>query len=99
MEFRTASSSEKMGGDPARLILATAVAEGLPLWALVTKLTPAIIAPRSQPPPASQTFTERMVVLFATPYDAPPSVPATCVPWPLKSLLPPKLPSLTKSTD
>src|SRR5712692_432853 len=80
MEFRTASSIEKMGPNPARLMLATAVPEGLPLWALVTKLTPAMIASRGQLPDPLQTFTERMVTFFATPYVAPPIVPATCVP-------------------
>ncbi len=39
-------------------------------------------------PLQSATLTPTRETPFATPYVAPPRVPATCVPWPLQSLEP-----------
>ena len=44
--------------------------------------------PVSVPEPLqSSTFTATRCTSLATPWAAPPTVPATCVPWPLQSVL------------
>ena len=54
------------------------------------------ITPEFEPEPwQSSTRTAWSVTCLATPYVVPPTVPATCVPWPLQSFVP--FPSPTKS--
>ena len=53
----------------------------------VTQSTPAM-TPAVVPLPAqSSTLTATSLTPLATPYCEPPTVPATCVPWPLQSVL------------
>jgi hypothetical protein len=61
-------------------------------WLPVTQSMPAM-TPESVPlPEQSSTRTGTRVTFFATPYVEPPTVPATCVPWPLQSsALPPEV--------
>jgi hypothetical protein len=53
----------------------------------VTKFMPATTPDVVPEPEASSTFTANSDVFFATPYVFEPTVPATCVPWPLPSEL------------
>jgi hypothetical protein len=65
------------------------------MWLDRTQSMPAMIVELLLPPEHWNTRTPRSSAPFATPYTAPPTVPATCVPWPLQSCpLPPK-PSYT----
>jgi hypothetical protein len=63
---------------------------GWPAWWLaVTQSTPAS-TPENEPLPAQlSTLTATSLTPLATPYWEPPTVPATCVPWPLQSVLVP----------
>ena len=69
-------------------MLATAGVPGA--WSPATQSTPAI-TPEVEPLPLqSSTRTATRVTCLATPYVVPPTVPDTCVPWPLQSsALPP----------
>src|SRR5690349_17651875 len=80
IEFLTAVSSVLPAGPP-RLMLATA---GRTACA-VTQFTPAMICEYEPAPVQSSTRTATRLTALATPYVLPPTVPATCVPWPLQS--------------
>jgi hypothetical protein len=54
-------------------------------WFAVTQSTPAITPLVVPLPLQSRTRTAYSVTLLATPHVVPPTVPATCVPWPLQS--------------
>ncbi len=88
MARRTASSSDRLAAPP-RLRFATA---GL-LALAVTHSTPAMTPDVVPAPRQSSTRTGTSRTALATPWVAPPSVPATWVPWPLQSVVP--RPSLT----
>src|SRR5438093_7764429 len=62
-------------------------------WLLATQSTPEITPEVLPDPLQSSTRTAKSRTFLATPYVEPPTVPATCVPCPLQSLVP--LPSLT----
>jgi hypothetical protein len=65
------------------------------MWLAVTQSMPAMMVELLLEPEHWNTRTPRSSAPFATPYVLPPTVPATCVPWPLQSCpLPPK-PSYT----
>src|SRR5687768_15608820 len=90
MDPRTASSTELphvskipiLHGPAPRLMFATA---GPEVWFPVTQSMPAATVDRLPEPPQSSTRTATSVTFLATPYVDPPTVPATCVPWPLQS--------------
>src|SRR5919199_6394667 len=93
MELFTAVSSE-LEAPPPRLMLATA---GVPAaWLPVTQSTPAITPEVLPLPEQLRTRTATRVTALATPYVEPPTVPETCVPWPLQSDAEP--PIVTSST-
>src|SRR5438270_6083678 len=72
---------------PPRLMLATAGWMAL----VASQSRPAMIPEVEPDPEQSRTRTARRSAPFATPKRAPPTVPATWVPWPLQSCpLPPK---------
>jgi hypothetical protein len=52
----------------------------------VTQLTPEMTPAVVPPPVQLSTRTPTSFTDFATPYVEPPTVPATCVPWPLQSV-------------
>lgn len=54
---------------------------------VTTKFMPLMTPELVPEPEALSTLTPRSVVRLATPYLVPPMVPATCVPWPLPSVL------------
>src|SRR5262245_57066743 len=89
-ERRTASSSAR-SAPPPRLMLATA---GF-VWLAVTQSMPATTPAVEPEPEQLNTRTAYSITFLATPKVLPPTVPATCVPWPLQSL--PFCPSLTAS--
>src|SRR5919205_107767 len=65
-------------------------------WLPVPQWTPAI-TPEVEPLPLQpSTRTATSVTALATPYVEPPTVPETCVPWPLQSAAEP--PAVTSST-
>src|SRR5215218_7496032 len=66
------------------------------LWLAVTQSTPAMTPEFGPEPPQSITRTATRSTLFATPYVLPPTVPDTCVPWPLQSAAEP--PGVISST-
>jgi hypothetical protein len=69
-----------------------------PLRLLVTQSMPAMIPDQAPLPLQSRTRTATTFTLLATPHRVPPTVPATCVPWPLQSCpLPPKASNPTES--
>src|SRR2546423_13784768 len=71
---------------PPRLMLATAGWMAL----VASQLRPVMIPEVEPEPEQSRTRTARRSAALATPYCAPPTVPATWVPWPLQSCpLPP----------
>src|SRR5919202_472404 len=80
MERRTAAS-RVASTPPPSLMFATA---GLTALA-VTQSMPAVTPAVSPLPVQSSTRTATSCTPFATPYRPPPTVPATCVPWPLQS--------------
>ncbi|GAB3811010.1 hypothetical protein GCM10027605_50330 [Micromonospora zhanjiangensis] len=80
IELATALSSVVLA-PPPRLMFATA---GLTALA-VTQLTPATTPEVLPLPEQSSTRTPTSRTALATPYEVPPTVPATCVPWPLQS--------------
>ena len=83
MEFVTALLTALLK-PPPMLMFATA---GCPAaWLPVTQSTPAITCDHVPLPWQSSTRTATSETLFATPYVALPTVPATCVPWPSQSL-------------
>src|SRR6266545_1156290 len=88
IEFETAVASAVDSPTP-RLMLATAGER----WLLVTQSTPEITPEVVPEPVQSRTRTANRRAFFATPQVAPPTVPDTCVPWPLQSFVP--LPSFT----
>src|SRR5438105_7873045 len=93
MELFTAASSA-LDALPPRLMFATADCPAR--WLPVTQSTPAI-TPEVVPLPLQlRTRTATSVTAFATPYVEPPTVPETCVPWPLQSEAEP--PGVTSST-
>ena len=57
-------------------------------WFWVTQSTPAMTPAFEPEPEQSRTRTAWSVTCFAMPYVVPPTVPATCVPCPLQSLVP-----------
>src|SRR5688572_1079435 len=75
---------------PPRLRLATA---GPVVWLRTLQSRPAITPDKLPDPLQSSTRTGTTVAFLATPYVLPATVPATCVPCPLQSLVP--LPSAT----
>src|SRR5687768_15503505 len=82
IEFLTAVSSA-LDAPPPRLMFAT---DGL-MRLRVTQSTPAI-TPEFVPDPLQlSTRTAYSRTALATPYVEPPTVPATCVPCPLQSLV------------
>ena len=82
IELLTAVSSE-LDAPPPRLMFATA---GWPArWFVVTQLIPAMTPDVAPLPEQSSTRTPMSDTPFATPYVEPPTVPETCVPWPLQS--------------
>src|SRR5687767_12862936 len=85
MQLLTAESSAD-DAPPPRDMLATA---GWPArWLPRTQSTPAM-TPEFVPLPLQlSTRTATSVTPLATPQVLPPTVPATCVPWPLQSVLP-----------
>src|SRR6266545_4452211 len=80
MDRFTAASIDALG-PPPRLMFATA---GL-IALRVTQLMPATTLPTLPLPLQSSTRTATSWTRLATPNSAPPTVPATCVPWPLQS--------------
>src|SRR5262245_62001800 len=66
---------------PPRLMFATAGCA----WLAVTQSTPAMTPDQVPLPSQPSTRTATRLTAFATPYVAPPTVPATWVPWPLQS--------------
>ncbi len=77
IEVFTAWSSAE-DGEPPRLMFATA---GVPAaWLFVTQSIPAMTPEVVPLPLQSSTRTPTRRALLATPYVAPPTVPATCVP-------------------
>ena len=63
-------------------------------WLPVTQSIPAITPEVAPLPLQSSTRTALSETPLATPYVEPPTVPATCVPWPLQSsALPPSIAS------
>jgi hypothetical protein len=83
IEEATALSSAVLT-PPPRLMLATAGFTAF--W--VTQLTPAMTPALVPLPEQLSTRTPTSLTAFATPYVLPPTVPATCVPWPLQSTAP-----------
>src|SRR5438045_8758618 len=65
---------------PPRLMFATAF---FPAALAVTQSMPAMIPEVDPDPEFERTFTATRLTFFATPYFAPPTMPATCVPCPL----------------
>ena len=74
-------------------MLATAGAPAA--WSAVTQSTPAITPLMVPEPLQSRTRTATRSTFLATPYVVPPTIPATCVPWPWQSW--PFRPSATAS--
>src|SRR5215204_4119242 len=89
IDARTAFSRVELEPVPPRLMLATA---GPEVWLLVAQLTPETMPVNEPEPEQLSTLTAIRRTALATPYWLPPMVPATCVPWPLQSVL---LPSPT----
>src|SRR6266545_3652178 len=71
--------------------MASATRAGVKLHASELEM-PAAIAEKLPEPLQSSTFTATRCTPLATPYEVPPTVPDTCVPCPLQSVL---LPSPT----
>src|SRR5262245_48020666 len=92
IELFTAVSSDVLM-PPPRLMFATAGAARCD----VTQFTPAITPEMLPDPEQFSTRTANSRAALATPYVDPPTVPATCVPWPLQSS--PLPPMLSKATD
>src|SRR5687767_10230815 len=58
-------------------------------WALLATQSIPAMTPDQEPDPAqSSTRTGTSVTCLATPHVVPPTVPATCVPWPWQSSVP-----------
>jgi hypothetical protein len=70
---------------PPRLMLATAGAPAA--CCAVTQSMPAVTPAVVPEPLQFSTFTATRRTPFARPNCVPPIVPATCVPWPLQSVL------------
>src|SRR5919198_5699255 len=84
IELRTAVSRVALLPEAPRLMLATA---GPLVWLLVAQSMPDA-TPVSVPEPWQlSTLTATSLTPLATPYELPPTVPATCVPCPLQSVL------------
>jgi len=82
---RIAASTLPLAG-PLRLRLATA---GVPArWSRAAQSMPAMTPEVSPLPPQSSVRTATSATAGATPYAAPPIVPATCVPCPAQSFVP-----------
>src|SRR3954452_5771994 len=84
IEFATAESRAELT-PPPRLMFATAGLTAL----VVTQLTPAMTPALVPLPEQFSTRTPTSLTPLATPYVPPPTVPATCVPWPLQSSVAP----------
>jgi hypothetical protein len=83
--IRATAESVAEDAEPPRLMLAT---EG-PLALAATQSMPAITPELDPEPEQSNTRTGIRVTCLATPYVVPPTVPATWVPCPLQSVVPP----------
>ncbi len=81
---RTAASRARLRLPPM-LMLATAGLRGARAASRTTQSRPLIMADRRPSPRQSATFTATRETPLATPNVFPPTVPATCVPWPLQS--------------
>src|SRR5687767_9075643 len=80
--IEAATAASRSGNElPPRLMLATA---GNTAFA-VTQSTPAITCVKEPKPAQSSTRTATRFTSLATPQVVPPTVPDTCVPWPLQS--------------
>ena len=82
IELATALSSVVLA-PPPRLMLATAGFTAFEVTQLTPLITPAVVPLPEQ----LSTLTATRRTPLATPYLVPPTVPATCVPWPLQSVL------------
>jgi hypothetical protein len=78
---RDTAASIVLSTPPPRLMFATA---GFTAFA-VTQSMPATTCAVVPEPEQLSTRTPTICTPLATPYASPPTVPATCVPWPLQS--------------
>src|SRR5215213_924101 len=76
----TASSTDVLAPPPSDMFATAGLA-----WFAVTQSIPAMTPLHEPEPPQSSTRTATSFTSFAMPYLEPPTVPDTCVPWPLQS--------------
>lgn len=80
----TAVSRAWLGAPPMLRFATAGVAGDLAAFFTIHSIPPTMADSRPSPR-QSATFTATREAPFATPYVLPPTVAATCVPWPLQS--------------